>query len=165
MTGTRIDTAPAKRSPLATIGRTRHLSTILTVLVDIVTASMAVFLGSWIAHMADERTTDTLYIALFVPVVIALLALRKSYQHRLNRRILDVIGPVETSIAVASIVVLTVMVSQDITGVPGFLMTRIWICAAILMPLGRLVLALIQRQLRRKHPVAGATLIVGNGRV
>ena len=164
----RIDVAPANRSPLAAIGRTRHLGVMITVLVDILMASIAVIVGSWYANISDEpgeEVTQTWLRYLFIPTVIALLAMRKSYQHRLDRKLLNEIGPVETTVAVAAIVVLAVMVLSKVHGLAGALLVPIWFCAAILLPFGRLVLSLVQRQLRRKHPVAGATLIVGNGRI
>lgn len=51
------------------------------------------------------------------------------------------------------------------TGRPGATVLKIWFCAAVLMPFGRLVRVIIQRSLRRHRHLVAPTLIVGNGRV
>ncbi len=51
------------------------------------------------------------------------------------------------------------------SGRPGSTVLKIWLCAAVLMPFGRLVRVIVQRSLRRHHHLVAPTLIVGNGRV
>lgn len=149
----------------ASSARTRPLGRHITVLIDIVTASMALAVGVWWASLQHENNASFALTVLFVPAVIVLLAARGAYQRRLNSKMINEIGPVETTIAVAAIVWLAAMVVVGVEGRPGIMATYTWIAAAVLMGLGRLVLALVQWQQGRTRRLMVPTLIVGNGRV
>ncbi len=61
---------------------------------------------------------------------------------------------------------LSAMLLADVPGrVGGTVVLKVWISAAVLMPLGRLIRTMIQRSLRQHHHLVSPTLIVGNGRV
>ena len=65
--------------------------------------------------------------------------------------------------ALASMMLLSTMPFFDGPGDDGGAVLKIWICAAVLMLLGRMIRAAIQRSLRRQHHLVAPTLIVGNG--
>lgn len=152
---------------LAALVRLNPLNTTITVAVDVLCASLGLVAGlSW-AHATQEVLAPLWMVLLFIPLVIVMLAFRSAYRRTLDRKVMDEIGPVETTVALASMTVLAVMVFNDVTGRPGALMSKIWICAGLLMPVGRLVHAFIQRRLRVAvgSDLIAPTLIVGNGRV
>jgi exopolysaccharide biosynthesis polyprenyl glycosylphosphotransferase len=145
--------------------RATPLNTAITVGVDVVSGSVAFAAGLWWARNTQEIFAPFWMQVLFVPLVVIMLALRSSYRRTLERKVLDEVGPVETTVALASMTVLAVMIFSGVTGRPGALMSKIWICAALLMPLGRIIHAGILIWLRRNRGYVASTLIVGNGRV
>jgi exopolysaccharide biosynthesis polyprenyl glycosylphosphotransferase len=145
---------------------------VLTVTIDVLAATAAVVIGVlWAAsdpsaYENGEYAVPIWLTALFVPTVIALLGARSLYRRRLDRRVLDEVGPIETTITVAAVLLLTVLVSYYEETRPGPTVVRVWICAAVLMAVGRLIHATSQRRHRRSdNRLAAPTLIVGNGRV
>ena len=153
------------RKPFAALVRTDPLSTIVTVSIDVLSAAAAVSIGVWWASRTQGNTASVAMIAIFVPVVIVILGLRSVYRRKLNRNFLDEIGPVEAAVTLASMSVLTVMVLAGFPGRPGETVSRLWICAAVLMPTARLIRVIVERSLRRHRELVSPTLIVGNGRV
>jgi exopolysaccharide biosynthesis polyprenyl glycosylphosphotransferase len=119
----------------------------------------------WWADTEREVLVPGWLTVLFVPLTVAIMALQGLYQRRLDNKLINEIGPVETAVAVAAIVWLSVLILVDVPGRPGALAARVWICAAVLLPVGRIVLALVKRELRQRHGLMAPTLIVGNGRV
>ncbi|GAY14339.1 sugar transferase [Mycobacterium sp. shizuoka-1] len=159
------ETLPAPRKTFAERIRTDPLSTIVTVSIDVLSASVATVVGVRWAMSTHEYPPQIWLATLYVPVVIVMLALRGVYRRRLKREFLDEIGPIETTVALASMFLLSAMLVAHETGRPGSAVLKIWISAAVLMPFGRLVRVIIQRSLRRNHHLVAPTLIVGNGRV
>jgi len=156
-----------------TAGRTKPLAefvpysssaTIIAVAIDIVSASIAVAVGVWWSSRAEDVVSPWM-AALFVPVVIILLALQSFYRRRLHRRFIDQVGTVETSIALASILPLSVATVGDLPGLSAEAVTRVWICAALLMPALRLVPAAARNRQPGHRRFSMPTLIVGNGLV
>ncbi len=145
--------------------RTDPLSTIITVSVDVLSAAIAVVVGTWWARSTEDGTPSAWWIVLYVPIVVALIAVRPGYRRRLNRKSLDDIGPIVTAVAFASMFLLSTMVLADVPGRLGPTMAKVWVCAAVLLPTGRLIRATIQRGLRRRHHLVAPILVVGNGRV
>lgn len=145
--------------------RTDPLSTAITISIDVLSASLATVLGYWWASTAGDQLPKIWMAILYVPVVIVMLALRSVYRRRLNRRFLDEIGPIETTVGLASMFLLSLMLATNPVERNGTTLMKIWVCAAVLMPFGRLVRATIQRGLRRRSHLVSPTLIVGNGRV
>lgn len=135
----------------------------LTILGDVVSATLGVFVGWWWAARSGDDLAPFWLLALFVFTVIVLLAMGKLYRTDLNRRTIDDIGPIETAIAITSLLFMTVMLWLKLNPIAA-LGIPIWIGAAVAIPLGRLSVALVKRGLRLDH-IAAPTLIVGNGRV
>ncbi|GFM19187.1 exopolysaccharide biosynthesis polyprenyl glycosylphosphotransferase [Mycobacterium sp. PO1] len=147
--------------------------TALTVVLDVWSAICAVALGLWwTSGPVGERGIAAL-AWLFVPIVLVILATRSMYRQKLNHRFLDDVEPVETSVAVAALGTLTVMMlavpqlpQGGITPEyvrPSEVVLRIWVCAAVLLPLTRLIRSLLQRYLRRKYHFGVSALVVGSG--
>lgn len=100
---------------------------------------------------------------LFVPLVLLILASRSLYRRGLRRNFLDEIGPVETSVAMATLLVLTILLVVGTEYRPGLFMVRVWIAAGILVAVARFLRTTIQRYLRVNHKSAAPTLIIGGG--
>lgn len=156
---------PGQRKTFAERVRTDPLSTIITVAIDVLSASVATTLGAVWALKTDKVVPPIWMAIVFVPVVIVMLALRGVYHRRLNRKFLDELGPIETTAALASMFLLSAMLARGVAWQPGAVVFKVWICAAVLMPFGRLVRTTVQRSLRRHHYLVSPTIIVGNGRV
>jgi len=138
-------------------------------------AAISVLLAQWwVGDLVHERNI-ALYSWIFVPIVIFVLATRRLYRQKLEQGFLDDFEPVETSIAVAALATLTVILllvpRLETGGIvvpyirPSELILRIWICAAILIPALRLLRSVLNRVLRRKFHVGAPTLVVGSGPV
>ena len=156
---------PTTKKPFAQLVRTDPLSTIITISIDVLSASVSTAVAIHWAARSHDSTPPAWMTLLFVPVVIAMLALRNAYRRRLNRKFLDEIGPIETTVALASMLLLAAMILTGVPGDVGGTVGKVWICAAVLMPTGRLIRATIQRALRRKRHLVSPTLIVGGGRI
>lgn len=145
----------------------------LTVGLDIWAAVWAVALAQWWTPgpVPDRHLAAVSW--LFVPIVLVILYTRSLYKRRLGHTFLDDFEPVETSVAVAALATLTVLlvavpalptgsvVEEHVR--PSELVIRIWVCAAILLPAVRLLRSLAQRYLRRRHGFGAPALIIGSG--
>ena len=156
---------PGQRKTFSQLIRTDPLSTIVTISIDVLSAALATGVALWWASRTHEPTPPVWTILLFVPAVIAVLGLRAAYRRRLNRRFLNEIGPVVTGVALASMLLLSALVLSDEPGHVGSFVLKVWISAVVLMLLGRLIRATVQRGLRRRHHLVCPTLIVGNGHI
>lgn len=156
-----VQGAPGRRRQFAELVPSGSSATIIAVTTDVASASIAVAVGVWwSSRMGDDVSPWT--AAMFVPVVVILLVLQSFYRRRLHRRFIDQVATIETSIALASILPLSVATLDDLPGLPGSAVSRVWICAALLMPALRLLhLAVKKRQRRFNTP----TLVVGSGEV
>ncbi|KUI27208.1 UDP-phosphate galactose phosphotransferase [Mycobacterium sp. IS-1742] len=145
----------------------------LTIALDVWAACWAVVLAHlWIGELSDNRNV-LLYSWTFVPILIVVLATRSLYKRKLNRSFLDEMEPVETAVAVSALAALTIIVlrvpalqeGQQVEAHvrPSDVMIRIWLCAAILVPVVRLMRSVTQRYLRRKYRFGAPALIVGSG--
>ena len=133
----------------------------LSVGLDVWAAFWAVLIAQWLTPGPVGDGNIALYSWLFVPIVILILVTRSMYRRKLDHSFLDDFEPVMTSVAVATLATLMVMLllvpSFPIGSVvsdyvrPSDVMVRVWVCAAILIPLVRLTRSLAQRYLRRKH--------------
>lgn len=148
---------------------------VVTVAIDVVCAAAAVALAQWwVGDLVHERNI-ALYSWTFVAVLVAVLATRLMYRQKLSHGFLDEFEPVETSIAVAALATLTVMMLLvprfEPGGVvvpyvrPSEMVLRIWVCAAILIPAVRLLRSLANRWLRRTFQIGRPALVVGSGPV
>lgn len=145
----------------------------ITIALDVWAACWAVVLAHlWLGDREDNRHVP-LYSWAFVPVLVVVLATRSMYKRKLNRSFIDELEPVETAVAVSVLATLTVMIlripalqegQQVVPHIrPSDVMIRIWVCAAILVPLVRLMRSVAQRYLRRKYRFGAPALIVGSG--
>lgn len=149
---------------------------VITVAIDALYATIAVLLAHWwIPGTLEQDRNIDLYSWVFVPVVVVVLATRGLYRQKLSHGFLDEFEPVETSIAVAALATLTIMLllvprlpAGEAAGTyfrPNEMILRIWVCAAILIPAVRLLRSAMNRWLRRKFHVGVPALIVGSGPV
>lgn len=153
--------------------RTDPWFSVLTIVIDILAASSAVLLGQWAMAGAVEERNVALYSWIFVPIVLIVLATRKLYRRNLNRSFFDDFEPVQISVAVSiltSMAIVLYMVPPLPRGEPAGdyvrpseLMLKIWLFAAVLIPLLRLLRLMIQRHYRRKYHTAAPALIIGTG--
>lgn len=144
-----------------------------TVGLDVFAAVLAVALAHWwTPGPVGDRGIGALSW-LFVPIFLLVMHTRSMYRRKIGRGFLDDLEPVETSVAVAALVTLTVLllaVPQFAPGAvigqyvrPSELVVRIWVCAAILVAGTRLVRSLADRYLRRKLRFGSSALIIGSG--
>lgn len=159
-----LDFAPVD-STFAVALRTEPLRTILLVSADAVVATAAVILGVRWAYRVQPNTAPVWMVALFVPLMIVILALRSGYRHGLDRRFVNEIGPVTTAVSLAAIFTLTAMFLAAVPGQPSLLVSKVWMCATAMMLTLRSIGAIAQRRLRQKRRLLAPTLIIGNGRV
>ncbi|CAN5601312.1 undecaprenyl-phosphate glucose phosphotransferase [soil metagenome] len=102
---------------------------------------------------------------LFVPIVILVLASRGMYHRSLRRSFLDEFGPVQTSVALATLLLMAYMVITDTQGQPSHVAMRLWVSAAVLLATARMGRAQWQRIARRHYGAAAPTLIIGGGQL
>ncbi|GAT07780.1 UDP-phosphate galactose phosphotransferase [Mycolicibacterium novocastrense] len=148
----------------------------ITVAIDAVLAAAAVALAQWwIPGEMEHERNIALFSWLFVPMLLLVMATRSMYRQKLNEGFLDQFEPVATSIAVAALATLTLMVilvprlpvGEVLTPYvrPSELVLKIWVFAAILIPVVRLARSLVNRWLRRRFEVGRPALVVGSGPV
>ena len=145
----------------------------ITLVLDVLTAAGAVALAQWWIAVPVETRRVFEYSWVFVPILLIILATRSLYARRLNFRFLDDFEPVETAVAVSALATLTVLMVAVPPFIPGDvvvpyvrpaeMVVRLWVCAAVLVPLVRLGRSLVYRYLRRRFHVAAPVLIVGSG--
>jgi exopolysaccharide biosynthesis polyprenyl glycosylphosphotransferase len=153
------------RRSLADVLRRDPLHTAITVAIDVAAAALAVAIAlAWGAGHVSQLGLGWLPW-LFVPLVIATLGAGAMYRRILRRNFLDEIGPVETAVALASLILLTLFLFDEGAVRPGAVAVRIWVCAALIIPGARLVRAVGQRHLRKRYRAAAPTLVVGNDRL
>lgn len=155
----------ASAPPRTLVDRLRRdpLHTAVTVAIDVAAAALAVAVSLLWGWGSPSQAMVGWLPWLFVPLLIGLLAARGMYRRSLRRNFLDEMGPVQTSVALAVILLLTLMLVVGSAGRPGEVVARLWICAALIVPTARNVRAAAQRALRRRYRAAAPTLIIGGG--
>jgi exopolysaccharide biosynthesis polyprenyl glycosylphosphotransferase len=155
--------APARDS-LPDRLRRDPLHTSVTVVLDLAAAILAVSLAHlWGDHVTSKSDVGW-YLWLFIPLVIVMLAAASMYRRSLRRNFLDEIGPVETAIALAALILLSWLLLDTENVRPGAAVIRVWLIASLLMPAVRMARALIQRYMRNHFGSASPTLVVGDDR-
>jgi exopolysaccharide biosynthesis polyprenyl glycosylphosphotransferase len=154
-----------KRGAFSEFVRSRPAIMIFAVCVDAFAAAASALISVWWVSKTEPQTPPVWMVLLFVPIVLALLAARGMYRRKLNHTFLDEIGTIETTVALSSMLFLSLMVATRTLGFLGATVFTIWLCAAVLLPVGRLLRALIERLLRRHHHLTSPILVVGNGRI
>lgn len=146
---------------------------VITVLLDAIPAVAAVALAHWwIPGDMENARNIALFSWLFIPMLLFVMGARSMYRQKLNEGFLDQFEPVATSIALAALGTLTLMVllvprlpiGQVLSPYvrPSEIVLKIWLCAALLIPAVRLSRSLVNRWLRRKWQVGRPALIVGS---
>ena len=126
----------------------------------LVLAVAAAILGARAAGVSRETEPA---LILLPPLVVGALYLRGMYKRRIRVEILDGIGPVVGAISVAAMTLLAGVALLQPDSRPAPLLARAWVFAVVYVGAGRIVLALTQRQARRRGLLARPTLIVGAG--
>lgn len=142
-----------------------HIGAVIAVAIDILSASAAVGIGLWWSSTSEQRPPSSWMIALFVPFVVVLFAVQSLYRHKLGRNFIDEVGPIETNVALAAVLVLGIMTLTSAGQLAGAVVSKTWLCAAILMPVPRYIHSLIQKRMRKNHHFMAPTLIIGSGEV
>ncbi|BBX03490.1 UDP-phosphate galactose phosphotransferase [Mycolicibacterium moriokaense] len=160
--GVESPAAPTRRRTFFDIARSRVGSVALTITLDVLALSVAVVVPDFWGTTHLEH--DDWLVWLFVPVVLLAFTHDGLYRRNLTRDFLDEVYPILSSIAIASFVMLGILLLANNTH-PGFHVIWTGVCAAILVQLVRLVRNWAQRSFRRAQKSAGPTLIIGNTQV
>jgi exopolysaccharide biosynthesis polyprenyl glycosylphosphotransferase len=135
-------------------------------LIDLSTASAAVAIGMFWASHDHLQLPPSWMLWFFAPTIAMMSALRGLYRRSLERTFLDELPTIQAVTALTAMLLLSGLVlNSGVTGSLGNTVARIWMCAAVLIPLGRLVWYSIKRHLYRRDVLTAPTLIVGNGRI
>ncbi len=157
--------ARKKNDARAALVRIGWIGTTIAVSVDVFAASLAVAIGLWWSSTSQQLPSSWWLVALFVPLVVALFAVQSLYRQKLNRNYIDEVGPIETNVALAAVLVLGIMTLTHAGQLVGAVVSKTWLCAAILMPIARFIHSRIQKQLRLNRRFMAPTLIIGSGEV
>jgi exopolysaccharide biosynthesis polyprenyl glycosylphosphotransferase len=136
---------------------------VVGIALDTVSAAVSVALGVWWSSATEPVLPPIWMTALFVPIVILLFAVQSLYRHKLGRNFIDELGPIETNVALAAVLVLVIMTLSGAPQTAGAVISKTWVCAAVLVPLPRLFHAMIQKRMRKSHHFMTPTIIVGSG--
>ncbi|WP_349269238.1 UDP-phosphate galactose phosphotransferase [Mycolicibacterium parafortuitum] len=138
----------------------------LAAAIDLSTGSLAVAVGMTWATAGGLQIPPTWMLFLFAPTVVALSAARGLYRRSLRRTFLDELPTVEAVTSLAAMLLLSGLVLNPfIDGSRGSAVARLWMCAAVLVPLGRLLWITIRNYHYRNSRLTARTVIVGNGMV
>ncbi|MEW5812820.1 MAG: sugar transferase [Actinomycetota bacterium] len=144
----------------------RKVWTPIILAIDLTCGSLAVAIGMTIANHRQLLLPPTWMMWFFTPTVVALFAIRGLYKRSLNRSFLDELPKIEALIAVSAMLLMTGMVlNTHIEGSRSTAVAHVWVCAAVLIPLGRLLAFIVRARLFRREKMVAPTLIVGNGRI
>jgi exopolysaccharide biosynthesis polyprenyl glycosylphosphotransferase len=102
---------------------------------------------------------------LFPPLTIGLLALGGLYRDRIQVKLIDGLGKVLATTALAAITLIAAAAAVDASAEPAPLLARAWLLAGAYLAGGRLLLAWTQRHARTTRLIAKPTLIVGAGEI
>lgn len=160
-----LPTSSDSRKSFEQLIRTDPLSTVITISIDVLSASIAVALACLWAVRSDLPHPPLWWLALFIPLVVTVMGARSLYRRTLNRRFLDEFMGILSSGSIAAMLLLCILVFLGITDRPGASVTKLWVCASILIPFGRLVRVVVQRRLQRRSHLVSPTLVIGSGQV
>lgn len=153
------------QADLSQLRRSRAWEPYVSALIDLSTGSLAVAVGMTFANGRAQELPDRWMLFFFAPTIVALLAMRGYYRRTLNRTFLDELPTIEAATALAAILLLSgLVINPEIHG-RSLAIAAVWICAAVLVPLGRLVWIAYKRYQFRRNVMTAGTLIIGNGRV
>ncbi len=134
--------------------------------VDLTTASLAVAIGMTWASSSHLSLPPTWMLFFFAPTIVALSAFRGLYRRTLRRTFLEELPTIQAVTAMAAMLLLSGLVlNPTIQGSRSNAVARMWMVAAVLVPLGRLVWIAIRNHFFRLHRMTSPTLILGNGMI
>ncbi|MEZ0342555.1 sugar transferase [Mycobacterium sp. pV006] len=163
---TRTDARTEVVVDLDQLRRRRSWEPVLGPLLDLTTTSAAVAIGAIWATRLGFDLPPIWMLWFFAPTVVALIAIRGLYRRSLQRTFLDELPTIAAATALAAVLLLSGLVSNPgVAESADDAVARIWMCAAVLVPLGRLLWLSIRRCLFRRSVLTAPTLIVGNGRI
>lgn len=135
-------------------------------MVDVTTASLAVAVGMTWANETNQLLPPSWMVCFFAPTVVAVSALGGRYRRKVNRSFLEELPTIEAVTALAAMLLLSGLVlNTGITGSRSGAVARVWMCGAILIPVGRLLWIEWKRYSFRRDRLTAPTLIVGNGQI
>ncbi|MGE2835709.1 sugar transferase [Mycobacterium sp. SMC-4] len=151
---------------LGQLRKSRAWERVVGPLVDLTTASVAVALGlSWATRLGYDLPPMWM-LWFFAPTIVTMMALRGLYRRSLQRTFLDEFPTIQAVTALAAVLLLSGLVSNPVVSESADdAVARMWMCAAVLVPLGRLLWFWVKRRLLRRDVLTAPTLIVGNGRI
>ncbi|MGB3356278.1 MAG: sugar transferase [Mycobacterium sp.] len=144
---------------------TGSLGTLIKFSTDLVTASVATTLGLMWVRDSGLPVPPVWMMASYPPTLLAMLALRSSYRRRLHSAFAEQFVSIQTSAALAAMLLLSGMVVSGVDGDLGGSVAKVWMVTAVFLPVGRLAAVTAKRMLRRRQVLLSPTLIVGNGRI
>lgn len=157
-----LDPGPAP----AQLKRRRPWESVAGPLIDLCTGSAAVAIGMTWATQLGYDSPPIWMLWCFAPTIVAMSAIRGLYRRSLQRTFLDELPTIEAVTALAAVMLLTgIVLNTSLPGSADDAVARMWVCAAILVPLGRLWWFAMRRKLFRRNTLTAPTLIVGNGRI
>ncbi|MGE2730564.1 sugar transferase [Mycolicibacterium vaccae] len=135
-------------------------------LIDLTTASTAVAIGMTWATQLSYDIPPIWMLWCFAPTIVAMSAMRGLYRRSLQRTFIDELPTIEAITALAAVLLLTgIVLNTRLPGSADDAVARMWMCAAVLVPLGRLGWFALRRRLFRRDVLTAPTLIVGNGKI
>lgn len=149
--------APRFTIPMGALGVFIKLSA------DVLMASIASVAGMVWAQRSGLPIPPVWMMSCYAPLLIALFAARSAYRRKLHNTLLEEFMSVQTTAALAAMMLLAGMVVTDVRGDLGDTVAKVWLATAALLPIGRLSAVTAKRDLRRRHRLQSRTLIVGNG--
>lgn len=160
---------PAVGDPQATSGQLRKRfpwESVAGPLIDLSTGSAAVAIGmTWATHLGYDRPPIWM-LWCFAPTIVAMSAMRGLYRRSLQRTFLDELPTIQAVTALAAVLLLSgIVLNTNLPGSADDAVARMWMCAAVLLPLGRLLWFALKRHWFRTDVLTAPTLIVGNGRI
>lgn len=132
---------------------------------DLASACAASVVGLFWAHERGFPMPPIWMMACYAPMVLVIFAARSTYRRKLHNTLVGEFMAVQTTAALAAMLLLAGMV---LTGVPGDLsdtITKVWLTTAFFLPAGRIAAILVTRSLRRHSHLQSPTLILGNGAI
>ncbi|GAA2065690.1 sugar transferase [Williamsia deligens] len=137
---------------------------LVTVVIDVLAASVAVAIGSVWAATTQPDHPPFWALWFFVPNMVMAFALQQMYRRQLRRNFLDELAPVQTALAVAAVLTLAYIVTFITqASQTGITTTKVWVCGVVLVTGGRFVRTVVQRNLRTRRGSLSPTLVVGDG--
>ena len=151
--------------PAPFANRMGSLGVLIKFCADVAAASVASTVGLIWARDSGLPRPPVWMMACYAPLVITLFAMRLTYRRLLHNTLIDVFVAVQTTAALAAMLLLGGMVLTGVQGDLGATVAKVWMVSAVLLPVGRFAAILGKGALRRRHLLQSRTLILGNGEV